>query len=411
MTLFQLHERIKRALLLNFRESIWVSAEIAQISNSRGHLYLEIIEKNENSGEVIAKARGIIWANTANQLRNKYGSISEEILKAGVQVLIKIKPEFHENFGLSHIIEDIDPSYTIGKLELERKKTIEKLELEGLLNLNASQILPLVVQKIAVISSPTAAGYQDFMEHLTQYFFETTLFPVAVQGDQVVPEIILALDQIEIAKTSFDVSVIIRGGGSKMDLNAFDDLNLCRRIAITGLPVITGIGHERDQSIADLVAHTYLKTPTAVAEFLIQRNMNFESQLISKFQWIQGKSSELISMEWNILEKLKARTELKADQWIEKHLQDISFLQNKIHQQSNFRISQTFQHLNNLKHRLEISNPHHILARGYALIKNKQQKIINYDSIEQGDAVNIWMKKGIVETEVKQKKEYGENDV
>jgi len=411
LTLFQLHERIKRALLLNFRESLWVSAEIAQISTSRGHLYLEIIEKNENSGEVVAKARGIIWANTAIQLRNKYGSISEDILKAGVQVLLKIKPEFHENFGLSHVIEDIDPSYTIGKLELERKKAIEKLEQEGLLNLNASQILPLVVQKIAVISSPTAAGYQDFMEHLTAYFFETTLFPVAVQGDQVVPEILLALDQIEMAKSSFDVAVIIRGGGSKMDLNAFDDLNLCRKIAITGLPVITGIGHERDQSVADLVAHTSLKTPTAVAEFLIQRNMNFESLLISKFQWIQGKSSELISLEWNMLEKLKARAELKADQSIEKHLQQISFLQKKIQQQSNFKISQTLQQLENLKHRLEISNPLHILSRGYALIKNKQQKIINFDSIEKGDEVNIWMKKGIVETEVKQKKEYGENDV
>ena len=403
LTLFQLHERIKRAILLNFRESIWVSAEIAQISNSKGHVYLEIIEKNEFSGDVVAKGRGILWAGTHHQVRTKYGDITNDLLKSGVQVLLKLKPEFHENFGFSHIIEDIDPSFTIGKLELERKKTLEILEKEGLLELNSSQILSLVVQKIAVISSPTAAGYQDFMEQLNTYYFETTLFPVAVQGEQVVPEIVEALNEIEKKKLEFDVVVIIRGGGSKMDLSAFDDLLLCKRISTMGLPVITGIGHERDQSIADLVAHTHLKTPTAVAEFLVQRNWNFESLLIAKMQFIQTKSMQVISEEWTILEKFKSRFELKSQQIIEKNLQNLEFIQNKIIQKFNFIITQSLTELNSIQYRLEIAHPNKILERGYALIRDKSQKILGFNDLYEGDLVNIEMKKGTVEVEVKQK--------
>ena len=272
LTLSELNKQIGEVLAGAFPVGVWVIGEISELKENRnGHCYLELIEKQGN--EIVARSRATIWSYTFRMLKPYFETTTGQLFSPGIKILVQVSVEFHPSFGLSLNIRDIDPVYTVGDMALQRNEIINRLKAEGVFDMNRELELPFVPQKIAVISSATAAGYQDFINQLLNnqqgYKFYTKLFPATMQGVETVPTIIRALEKVYRYEDFFDAVVIIRGGGATADLSSFDNYDLAYHVTQFPLPVITGIGHEKDDTIIDLVAHTRLKTPTAVAEFLI----------------------------------------------------------------------------------------------------------------------------------------------
>jgi len=287
-TLFDLNKRIRNSIEQTFPDSYWVIAEISELKiNNSGHCYLELIEKDPDQDKIIARARATIWAYTFRMLKPYFETASGISLDKGIKILVKAKVIFHEQYGLSLNILDIDPGYTLGDMERKRQKALRQLENDGVLEMNKQIPFPIAPQRIALISSETAAGYKDFMNQLlsNSYGFKyyVKLFPAIMQGDEAIQSNIKALDNIYLHLDFFDIVVIIRGGGSKSDLSCFDNYNLAYHITQFPIPVLTGIGHEQDISIADLAAHTKLKTPTAVAGFIIKQTNSLD-QYLEKLQ-------------------------------------------------------------------------------------------------------------------------------
>jgi len=312
ISLSELNARIKGVIQDNFFENIWIVAEIGDIKyNRNGHAYLELIDKDQLANKIIARASANIWSYTLRMLRPYFETTTGRELQTGLKVMVSVSVEFHELYGFSLNIKDIDPTYTLGDIELQRLQIINRLTDDGVIEMNKELELPAVIQKIAIISSDTAAGYQDFMKQLQQnpygYTFYCKLFPAMMQGDQTESSIIAALDYIYQYENFFDVVVIIRGGGAQIDLACFDQYELAFNVAQFPLPVITGIGHDKDDTVIDMVAHTRMKTPTAVAEFLISGALQFSQQLSE----LEKHFTELITDQ---LEENRNRLNDAADQ-------------------------------------------------------------------------------------------------
>lgn len=309
LKLSELNGLVKKTIGETFTAPIWVIGEISELKiNRNGHCYLVLIEKEENGDAIVAQARATIWSYTFRMLQPYFESTTGKQLTEGLKVLVSVSVEFHELYGYSLNIRDIDPTYTMGDMARRRLEIIARLQTEGVAEMNKELELPLVPQKIAIISSPTAAGYQDFIDQLINnpagYHFDLKLFPAIMQGNQAESSIIGALDQIYLYESFFDAVVIIRGGGSQADLNCFDNYNLAYYITQFPLPVITGIGHEKDDSIVDLVAHTRLKTPTAVAEFLISGVAQFDYNLDELKNRFIGIITEIITGSKSDIEQI-----------------------------------------------------------------------------------------------------------
>lgn len=309
LKLSELNGLVKKAVTVAFTAPIWVIGEISELKTNRsGHCYLNLIEKEEDGDAIIAQARATIWSYTFRMLRPFFESTTGQQLTEGIKVLVSVSVEFHELYGYSLNIRDIDPTYTLGDMARRRREIIARLQSEGVAEMNKELDLPLVLQKIAIISSSTAAGYQDFFDQLTNnpagYHFYLKLFPAIMQGNQAESSIIEALEKIYLYESFFDAVVIIRGGGSQADLSCFDNYNLAYYITQFPLPVITGIGHEKDDSIVDLVAHTRLKTPTAVAEFLISGVAQLDGRLDELKNRFIGIITELIAESKRDIEQI-----------------------------------------------------------------------------------------------------------
>lgn len=309
LKLSELNGLVKKAVSEAFTAPVWVIGEISELKTNRsGHCYLNLIEKEENGDAIVAQARATIWSYTFRMLRPFFESTTGQQLTEGLKVLVSVSVEFHELYGYSLNIRDIDPTYTLGDMARRRREIIARLQSEGVAEMNKELDLPLVPQKIAIISSSTAAGYQDFIDQLTNnpagYHFDLKLFPAIMQGNQAESSIIGALEQIYLYESFFDAVVIIRGGGSQADLSCFDNYNLAYFITQFPLPVITGIGHEKDDSIVDMVAHTRLKTPTAVAEFLISGVAQFDVHLDELKNNFVGIITDLIAESKNDIEQI-----------------------------------------------------------------------------------------------------------
>ena len=349
LKLSELNSQVKTAIGEAFTAPVWVVAEISEFKvNRNGHCYLVLIEKEETGDAIVAQAKATIWSYTFRMLRPYFESTTGQPLTEGIKVLVSVSVEFHELYGYSLNIRDIDPTYTLGDMARRRREIISRLKSEGVADMNKELTLPQVPQKIAVISSPTAAGYEDFIGQLTnnqaKYHFYVRLFPAIMQGNQAESSIIEALEQIYRFETFFDVVVIIRGGGSQADLSCFDNYNLAYFITQFPLPVITGIGHEKDDSIVDLVAHTRLKTPTAVAEFLISGVARFDLLLDELRNRFVGDIEELLDSTKSDLERftgmiiplvrekiVKVTSRLNQTVWkFDNHLK--IFIQNQNHQ-------------------------------------------------------------------------------
>ena len=274
LTLSQLQKLVKATLDEAFALPVWVSAEIAEIKiNYSGHCYLELVEKGGDNGVPLSQARAVIWRTAYARIAGYFEAETGQRLAAGIRILARVMISYHELYGFSLNILDIDPTFTLGDMERQRQITIERLQREGVWDINRENPLPQVVQRIAIVSSRQAAGYQDFCKELgkSPYAFSLTLFDAFMQGAGAEDSIVAALDAVADRMDDFDAVVLIRGGGSASDLNCFNAYRLCAHIAQFPLPILTGIGHDKDTSVADMVAHTALKTPTAVAGWLVER--------------------------------------------------------------------------------------------------------------------------------------------
>lgn len=411
--LSEVNEYIKQVIALNFEDSIWVNAEIAQIKSSGKHVYLELIEKDEHGRDVIARVSAVIWFQCHLFIKKKLGDLTKEILTDGTQIQCKVKIDYHPKYGLKFVIQDIDASYTFGQLELQRQKTIEQLRKEALIGKNKETNLPNVIQRIAVISSEKAAGLQDFLKQLDQnpygYDFDIKIYPASVQGNKLEREILSRLDEIQSKKNIFDCVAIIRGGGSRLDLSGFDSLALSRKVALFPLPVLTGIGHDIDHNVIEMVTHSPLKTPTAAANFIIDRNLQFESEMMEMHQLIrQASVRQLIEKQGN-LAQVFAMIKMQALQKQESHRNMLDHLMQIIQQNAKSVVKSGEYALKSLNQELELRNPLEILNRGYTLVYQEGKRLSKGSSVKLGGKVDLLFKDGRMIAENKGFTKYKKN--
>ena len=321
LSLFELQRQVKGSLEDTFSVPVWIKAEISEMSvNRSGHCYLDLVETEPGTDTVIARCRATIWSYTFRMLKPYFETTTGQAFSEGLKVLLQAKVEYHEVYGFSLNIRDIDPVYTLGDLARQRREIIRRLIEDGVFEMNKELELPLVPQRIAIISSPTAAGFQDFVDQLHnnphKFVFYTKLFPAVMQGNEAPRSITAALEQIYEYEDLFDAVVIIRGGGAQIDLACFDQYELAFNVAQFPLPVITGIGHDKDDTVIDLVAHTRMKTPTAVAEFLISGALQFWQQLNELEKHFTDQVTDLLEENRNKLNNAADQLSLLVNQLI-----------------------------------------------------------------------------------------------
>ena len=399
ITLLQLCENIKETLDNEYFKDVWIRAEIADFRENRnGHCYFDLIEKQHDSDQIAARVKSIIWSNCYRMLKSYFESSTGHTFSNGLKVLVQVSVEFHEVYGLSLVINDIDPTYTLGDLERRKREIISMLREKGVIEMNKELLLPIVPQRIAVISSATAAGYGDFVDQLENNVygikFVHSLFPATMQGEQAPDSIIRAFDNIYENIDLYDVVVLIRGGGAAVDLFCFDDYNLAYYITQFPLPVITGIGHERDNTIADMVANTTKKTPTAVAEFIINIVADFLNQIEEYSLFLANfvkdefqKQTHKIKSYINRFVSITNYTLLAQFNLLiinSKHLLNYSntFLKNKQ------------KDLLFLEKEVNLSNPLEVLKRGYTLTYLNGKTVKQSTELKDGDLIETIFKDG-----------------
>lgn len=393
-TLYQVNEYIRRVIALNFKEPIWVEAEISQCNESRGNYYIDLIDKDEQSDQVSANAQANLWQSSFKFIKRKIGVVIHELLQEGRTVRLKCKVDFHERYGLKLVVEDIDPNYTFGRIELQRQEIINRLQEEGFYTLNKQTALPDVIQRIALITSSRAAGYKDFKAHLEAnpygYQYAIDIYESSMQGQHVEQGCLTAIQSI-LAKpeSTYDAVVIIRGGGSKLDLSAFDNFNISVAIAKSQLPFIIGIGHEIDQSVVDLVSKLSVKTPTAVADLLIERMLHYESQMLQKYQYIATQANQYLQAELNTLDLVQQGIMNRTSQIINRENQSLDIATLFIKNGVGKVISQAQNSLDLLSAKIDGFNPSKILERGFAHIKVEGKTVSKAKGLKKGQEIDI----------------------
>lgn len=389
LSLFELNKVIKTILDTNLEPSYWVVAEIGEMrTNQSGHCYLELVEKDES--KVVAKSRATIWSYTYRNLSTWFEGMTGEPLRAGLKILCNVTIQFHELYGMSINIKDIDANFTIGERARIRKQVIDQLINDGVFDMNRELSLPLVPQKIAVISSPTAAGFGDFMDQINnnQYGYQINiqLFNAIMQGDKAAESIIAAVHEVHSHLDKFDLLVIIRGGGSQVDLDCFDNYELAAHLAQFPLPLISGIGHERDETVTDLVAHTKMKTPTAVAEFIISGINAYERRMEDAFStiynYVHQKFVHFDQILDNAVLRLRSATN-ENHQLMGFRLQE---LKQKLSNSVEKNISKNEERLSVAEKTIELLDPQSILKRGYTLTLINGKRV-NSKNIQKGDTI------------------------
>lgn len=395
LTLYELNHHIKNVLHNNLPDMVWVQGETSDVRvNQNGHCYLEFIEKDKSGRNIIAKARAMIWANTFHLLRAYFESTTNQSFASGLKVMVQVSIEFHEIYGLSLTIYDIDPAYTLGDQALNRARILKQLEEEGVLTLNKELELSPLPNRIAIISSPTAAGYEDFCNQLEantyQFAFYTKLFSAIMQGERAEDSIISALERIYEYQDCFDAVVIIRGGGATSELSCFDSYLLAASCAQFPLPIITGIGHERDETVLDIVAHTRAKTPTAVAEFLIGRLSNTSNEIIDIQAQIISSAREKMQNETEKLKSIENDFSFWGKSWYKDQSNILSSLKITLKKEiqsylkDNENIFKTLEYSINKEIGQIIKNEHYNLNSYVNILKKaSSKKQIDTDTIAQ----------------------------
>ncbi|MGB0931446.1 MAG: exodeoxyribonuclease VII large subunit, partial [Chitinophagales bacterium] len=355
------------------------------------------------------KSSATIWYTTGKQLRVKFGRDLSRILKKGNRVLVRAKVSYHSVYGLKLNIVDLDASATIGDLELRRLETIRKLTEEGYTDINNRLTLPLVLQRIAIISSANAAGYGDFINQLANnpygYNIHHQLFSSSMQGDKMEGEMRQQLQQIAEQQDHFDALVIIRGGGSKLDLEAFNSYPLATSIALHPLPILTGIGHQQDETVADLVAHTSIKTPTAVAEYILDSFMQFEQHIYLLGEQIQQHTQKLLSQEQYSLNRLENRLQSHSNHLLQKEQSQLEQLQTRLSRSAQQRLKREDLQLQLLQRTFQLFNVETLLQRGFSITRYQQNRkvIVDAKEVKEGDILETKLANGLIISRVAKK--------
>ena len=422
ITLREFNNRIKRLLNNPAVCNCWICADLSDVNVRGGHCYLELLEKDERTGATVAKMRGIIWANRFAYLRQKFVQVTGQDLRSGLKVMLEVSVNYHEQYGISLIITDIDPSYTLGDMERLRREILARLKADGIIDMNKQLDFPAVPQRIAIVSAAGAAGYGDFMNQLHNNAyglqFYTCLFPAVMQGKETVPSVTAALDRINRHIDLFDCVVIIRGGGSTSDLNSFDDYNLAANVAQFPLPVVVGIGHERDVTILDYVACRRVKTPTAAAELLIgcgvealaridelrETIVSIAREYITEAQLqMQYLTSTIPLVAGNIVERNRTRLQhimqivpLTAQSRIAQGNERLQFFLKQMQQASAQTIMREKMRLTAIYEKVHILSPQNTLRRGYSLTTVNGHAVTDASQLAAGDTITTHLANGTV---------------
>lgn len=408
LSLYDLNALVRRSLEQCLPDEYWVQAELSEVRvhPATGHCYVEFVQKDPRSNNLVAKARGVIWNNVFRLLRPYFEESTGQVFTAGIKVLVQVSVGFHELYGFSLTVHDIDPTYTLGDMARRRREILKQLEEEGVLTLNKELPMPELPRRIAVISSATAAGYGDFCHQLTNnprgYYFHTELFAAAMQGDRVEESMLAALDSINSRADDFDVVVIIRGGGATSDLSCFDTYLLAAACAQFPLPIITGIGHERDDTVLDSVAHTRVKTPTAAAEYLIARMDEAADRLNDLAVCLYEGVTARLKWERNRLQQCRNRIPTASVRRVSSAKLELLTARKDLHRSVEAVLARHRHKLELLKQRLADASPDKLLARGYSITLKDGKAVKDAALLSLGDRLVTRLYRGEVQSVVNQ---------
>ena len=400
LTLSQLQKLVKATLDEAFALPVWVSAEIAEIKiNYSGHCYLELVEKGGDNGVPLSQARAVIWRTAYARIAGYFEAETGQRLAAGIRILARVMISYHELYGFSLNILDIDPTFTLGDMERQRQITIERLQREGVWDINRENPLPQVVQRIAIVSSRQAAGYQDFCKELgkSPYAFSLTLFDAFMQGAGAEDSIVAALDAVADRMEEFDAVVIIRGGGSASDLNCFNAYRLCTHVAQFPLPILTGIGHDKDTSVADMVAHTALKTPTEVAGWLVERMTGVEGWLDTAA--LQLRDNVLVTSRTQELrlQELSSHLLFHAKGLLRQREMALEQMRETLAASAGNFLARQTSRLGNAAELVAGRSPERILRLGFAIVRTDGKAVFSAAQVGKGDTLDIEVADGRIE--------------
>ena len=405
ISLSELTSQLQETIRINFDSSVWIRAEISELrENPGGHCYMEFIEKDGKSDTLLAKTKATIWASTYRMLKPYFESSTGQSLRAGLNVLVAVTVEFHGVYGFSLNVRDIDPTFTIGEMAARRLKIIRQLEADGIVDMNKQVDFPELPQRLAIISSATAAGYGDFCDQLnndsSHFAFYPKLFSAIMQGDQAEASIISALESIYNHIELFDVVVIIRGGGATTDLACFDSYDLALNCAQFPLPIIAGIGHQRDISILDMVAHSSVKTPTAAAEFLISKLQEAENQVVNIVADIQGLTKNIIDTELRFIDQAQIRIKQSLRNWSVQRTHLLDLQKSRLQSAVRLQLLRQNNKLALLEKNIETHSPSYLLKHGYTITTLNGKRITSIKEIKLGDKIRTFVGDGDFESEV-----------
>lgn len=424
ISLLEYNARIKRLMVSPEVQRCWVTAELSDVAVRGGHCYMELVQKDESNTRILAKSRAVIWANVFARLKYEFESITGMTLSSGIKLMVEVTANFHEQYGLSLVISNINPDYTMGGIALKRREIIRRLTEDGIINMNKELPWNDVPQRIAIVSAEGAAGYGDFMNQLENnplgLQFYTKLFPAVMQGERTVPTIMSALDKINDNAHLFDCVVLIRGGGATSELHCFDDYNLAAYIAQFPIPVIVGIGHERDVTVLDEVAAMRVKTPTAAAEWLISLGetalahigelSNAVVTLVRNYMSHAGEQlayygSTVPLIARNVLDtadmQLKHFTQsipVSVKNHISASKTQLGFLFQTMKQSGEQRLLRERMLLEAMEEKVSILSPQNTLKRGYSLTLKDGKAVTKVQDLSQGDVITTLLADGTVKS-------------
>lgn len=405
LTLLELNGLVRNAIEMSLPDEYWVEAELSECREHGGHCYMELIEKDDSTNTPVARASAKCWRQTWQMLRPHFERATGQPLRAGMKVLLHVYAQYHEAYGFSWIVSDIDPTYTIGDMARKRQEIIRQLKEEGIFDMQRELCIPLFAQRIAVISAPNAAGYGDFCRHLEDndygFHFDVTLFPAIMQGEQVEQSIIAALNSVYQCINTIDVVVIIRGGGATADLSGFDTLALAENVAQFLLPIITGIGHDRDESILDMVSHLRVKTPTAAAAFLVDNLKHVLERIERAETFIDHYVTDHIRQQQQRISHLATLIPTLAMRTLIDGRHRIELLENRLPVAIRRRLTDQQHLLERITLQLQGFDPRLLLARGYSITIKDGHAVRDPQQLHPGDEIETRVEKGTIISTVK----------
>lgn len=403
-TLLELNHMVRETIEQQMDGKYWVEAELSDL-HDRNHCYMELVENDPFGPTPLAKARAVCWANRWTALRSKFERQTQQQLRPGIKVRMMVTPTFHEAYGFAYQVSDIDPDYTLGDIVRKRMEIIRQLKEAGIFDLQRELALPRFAQRIAVISSAQAAGYGDFCHQIDDnsygLSFSHELFAAIMQGEQVEQSVIAALDRINARIDEFDVVVIIRGGGATTDMSGFDTLALAENVANFPLPIITGIGHDRDECILDMVSYMRVKTPTAAAAFLIDHLSEVYTALVSARERISRIAERHLAYEKMRLKQLADRIPTLFALTRERQTKRIDALAHRLDSAATQRLERERHRLQLVGQRAQAQDPIHILRRGYSITLHNGHALRSGDELADGDIIETRLEQGTLKSEIR----------